>query len=70
MHPQTLPERCGEYRIALQRVPRILRRVFREYRDQSGAHITPHLKIDNFAMAISLVGSTGGVALLPAYLGS
>ena len=29
-------------------------------------HITPHLEIDNFAMAISLVGSTGGVALLPA----
>jgi LysR family transcriptional regulator, hca operon transcriptional activator len=27
---------------------------------------TPHLEIDNFARAISLVGSTGAVALLPA----
>jgi LysR family hca operon transcriptional activator len=32
--------------------------------------ITPHLEIDNFAMAISLVGSTGGVALLPASIDS
>jgi LysR family hca operon transcriptional activator len=32
--------------------------------------ITPHLEIDNFAMAISLVGSTGGVALLPTSIDS
>lgn len=31
-----------------------------------GVKIVPHLEIDNFAMAILLVGSTRGVALLPA----
>ena len=32
---------------------------------RSGIEIVPHLEIDNFAMAISLVASTRGVALLP-----
>ena len=30
------------------------------------SELTPHLEIDNFAMGISLVASTRGVALLPA----
>ncbi len=32
---------------------------------RSGVEIVPHLEIDNFAMAISLVTSKRGVALLP-----
>jgi LysR family hca operon transcriptional activator len=43
-----------------------LRIVVGAYLDRSGVSIAPHLEVDNFAMAISLVRSTGGVALLPA----
>jgi LysR family hca operon transcriptional activator len=56
----------GQTFIGISSVPRILRSVVSEYLDQSAVRITPHLEIDNFAMAISLVGSTGGIALLPA----
>jgi LysR family hca operon transcriptional activator len=60
----------GETFIGVSPVARILRSVVREYLDRSGARITPHLEIDNFAMAISLVGSTSGIALLPASIGA
>jgi LysR family hca operon transcriptional activator len=60
----------GETFIGISPVPRILRRVVSEYLDRSDVRITPHLEIDNFAMAISLVGSTRGVALLPASIDS
>jgi LysR family transcriptional regulator, hca operon transcriptional activator len=33
--------------------------------NRSGIEIVLHLEIDNFAMAISLIASTRGVALLP-----
>ena len=56
----------GETFIGISTVPRILRSVVNGYLEQAGVRITPHLEIDNFAMAISLVGSVGGVALLPA----
>jgi LysR family hca operon transcriptional activator len=52
--------------IGISEVPRVLRGVVKDYLKQSGAEIVPHLEIDNFAMAISLVASTRGVALLPA----
>jgi LysR family hca operon transcriptional activator len=55
--------------IGISAVPRILRGVVYGYLEQSGVSLTPHLEIDNFAMAISLVGSTAGVALLPASIG-
>jgi LysR family transcriptional regulator, hca operon transcriptional activator len=60
----------GEIFIGISSVPRILRSVVSEYLGRSGGRITPHLEIDNFAMAISLVGSTRGVALLPASIHS
>jgi LysR family hca operon transcriptional activator len=60
----------GETFIGISPVPRILRRVVSQYLDRSDVRITPHLEIDNFAMAISLVGSTRGVALLPASIDS
>jgi len=46
-------------------VPRVLRGVVGDYLERSGIEIVPHLEIDNFAMAVSLVASTRGVALLP-----
>jgi LysR family hca operon transcriptional activator len=51
----------GETFIGISKTPRVLlccRRL--------SEAIAPHLEIDNFAMAISLVASTRGVALLPA----
>jgi LysR family hca operon transcriptional activator len=46
-------------------VPRVLRAVVGDYLKRCGIEIVPHLEIDNFAMAISLVASTRSVALLP-----
>jgi LysR family transcriptional regulator, hca operon transcriptional activator len=65
--PQDL---IGETFIGISSVAHILRSVVSDYLDRSAVRITPHLEIDNFAMAISLVGSTGGVALLPASIRS
>jgi LysR family hca operon transcriptional activator len=57
---------AGETFIGISTVPRVLRAVIAEYFKRSGLEIVPHLEIDNYAMAISLVASTRGVALLPA----
>jgi LysR family hca operon transcriptional activator len=56
----------GETFIGISEIPRVLRAVVGEYLKRAGIELTPHLEIDNFAMAISLVASTRGVALLPA----
>jgi len=56
----------GETFIGISEIPRVLRAVTNAYLKRTGIQLTPHLEIDNFAMAISLVASTGGVALLPA----
>jgi LysR family transcriptional regulator, hca operon transcriptional activator len=55
----------GETFIGISNVPRVLRVVIDDYLKRAGIEMTPHLEIDNFAMAISLVASTRGVALLP-----
>jgi LysR family transcriptional regulator, hca operon transcriptional activator len=55
----------GETFIGISSVPLVLRAAINDYLKQSGIEIEPHLEIDNFAMAISLVASTRGVALLP-----
>jgi LysR family hca operon transcriptional activator len=59
----------GERFIGISPVPRILRGVVEDYLKQSGVRVRPHLEIDNFAMATSVVGATRGVALLPASIG-
>jgi LysR family transcriptional regulator, hca operon transcriptional activator len=59
-------ELVGETFIGISGVPRVLRAVIADYLKRTGIEISPHLEIDNFAMAISLVASTPGVALLPA----
>jgi LysR family transcriptional regulator, hca operon transcriptional activator len=56
----------GETFVGVSTVPRVLRAVIHDYLKRSGIEITPHLEIDNFAMATSLIVSTRGVALLPA----
>jgi LysR family hca operon transcriptional activator len=55
----------GQTFIGISEIPRVLRAVVNDYLKRSGIEIAPHLEIDNFAMAISLVASTRGVALLP-----
>jgi LysR family hca operon transcriptional activator len=60
----------GETFIGISSVPRILRGVVNGYLERSGVRVRPHLEIDNFAMATSLVGSTRGLALLPASINS
>jgi LysR family transcriptional regulator, hca operon transcriptional activator len=57
---------AGETFIGISNVPRVLRGVIADYLKRTGIEITPHLEVDNYAMAISLVASTRGVALLPA----
>jgi LysR family transcriptional regulator, hca operon transcriptional activator len=55
----------GETFIGISEIPRVLRGVIDAYLKRTGIELKPHLEIDNFAMAISLVASTPGVALLP-----
>lgn len=51
--------------IGISHIPRVLRGVVNGYLKQRGLSIAPRFEIDNFAMAISLVTSERGVALLP-----
>ena len=53
--------------IGFSDVPHVLRDVVGEYMKQRGMPVIPAQTIDNFAMGISLVASTRGYALLPAY---
>jgi LysR family hca operon transcriptional activator len=56
---------AGETFIGISKIPRVLRAIVDDYLKRSGIEIAPHREIDNYAMAISLVASTRGVALLP-----
>src|SRR6202035_5099376 len=55
----------GETFIGISEIARVLRAVVSDYLKRTEIELTPHLEIDNFAMAISLVASTRGIALLP-----
>jgi LysR family hca operon transcriptional activator len=59
---------AGETFISASKTAPVLRVVIDEYLKRSGVDITPAHEADNIAMAISLVASTRGVALLPVYL--
>lgn len=61
--PQDL---VGETYIGISKVPRVLRAVIASYLDRQSIQIMPAFEIDNYAMAISLVASNRGVAILPA----
>jgi LysR family hca operon transcriptional activator len=52
--------------IGISDVAPVLRSAIRDYLRRSGVDIVPAVEIDNYAMAMSLVTSTGGLALLPA----
>jgi LysR family transcriptional regulator, hca operon transcriptional activator len=52
--------------IGISRVPQVLRGVVNDYLNRSGADIVPRFEIDNFPMAISLVESSSGIAIMPA----
>jgi LysR family hca operon transcriptional activator len=48
----------GETFIGISEIPRVLRAVVSDYLKRTGIELTPHLEIDNFAMALSVVAST------------
>ncbi len=57
---------AGETYIGVSKVPRVLRAVIADYFERRRIKIVAAFEIDNYAMAVSLVASTRGVALLPA----
>jgi LysR family transcriptional regulator, hca operon transcriptional activator len=60
-------EIAGETFISVSNTAPALRVVIDDYLRRSGIDIKPVHEVDNLAMAMSLVASTRGVALLPAY---
>jgi LysR family transcriptional regulator, hca operon transcriptional activator len=57
----------GETFVTVSDTAPVLRMVIDNYLKRSGIKIKPTHEVDNLAMAMSLVASTGGVGLLPAY---
>ena len=60
-------EIVGETFINVSGTAPALRVIIDAYLQREGIAIHPHHEVDNLAMAMSLVASTRGVALLPAY---
>ena len=56
---------ASETFIGISEIPRVLRGAVNSYLKRSGIKVAPRFGIDNFAMAMSLVASERGVALLP-----
>jgi LysR family transcriptional regulator, hca operon transcriptional activator len=63
----SLRDIVGETFIAVSRTAPTLRAIIDDYINRSGVNITPHHEADHMYMAMSLVASTRGVALLPLY---
>jgi len=61
-------ELVGETFIGVSPVAPVLRGVIDGYLSRSGVDITPDHDVDNLAMAVSLIASTGGVGVAPAYI--
>jgi LysR family hca operon transcriptional activator len=57
----------GETFVTVSDTAPVLRMVIDNYLKRSGINIKPTHEVDNLAMAMSLISSTGGVGLLPAY---
>ena len=57
----------GETFVTVSDTAPVLRKVIDNYLKRSGINIKPTHEVDNLAMAMSLISSTGGVGLLPAY---
>ncbi len=58
----------GETFVTVSDTAPVLRVVIDNYLKRSGVNITPQHEVDHIAMAMSLIASTRGVALLPAYV--
>ena len=58
----------GETFVTVSDTAPVLRGVIDNYLKRSGINITPAHEVDHVVMAVSLIASTGGVALLPAYV--
>ena len=58
---------AGEIFVTVSNTAPVLRRVIDNYLKQSGINITPDHEADHLAMGMSLIASTRGVGLLPAY---
>ena len=57
----------GETFVAVSRTAPVLRAIIDDYLKRSGVNITPAHETEHVVMGVSLVASTGGIALLPAY---
>jgi LysR family transcriptional regulator, hca operon transcriptional activator len=57
----------GETFVGVSNTAPVLRAIIDDYLKRSGANITPDHETEHVVMGVSLVASTGGVALLPAY---
>ena len=57
----------GETFVSVSNTAPALRVVINEYQERSNLRIRPDHEVDNLAMAMSLIASTRGIALLPAY---
>jgi LysR family hca operon transcriptional activator len=58
---------AGETFVIVSHTAPVLRAVIDNYLKRSGINITPAHEADHLAMGMSLIASTGGVGLLPAY---
>src|SRR5580658_1462528 len=58
---------AGETFVIVSNTAPVLRAVIDKYLKRSGVNITPKHEADHIAMGMSLIASTGGVGLLPAY---
>jgi LysR family hca operon transcriptional activator len=57
----------GDTFVTVSDMAPVLRTVIDNYLKRSGINIKPTHEVDNLAMAMSLIASTGGIGLLPAY---
>jgi len=57
----------GETFVTVSKTAPVLRVVIDNYLKRSGINITPAHEVDHLSMGMSLIASTGGVGLLPAY---
>ena len=62
-----LQEIAGEIFIGMSNTAPTLQVIIDEYLERSGMDLRPAHRVDNLAMAMSLIASTRGVALLPIY---
>jgi LysR family transcriptional regulator, hca operon transcriptional activator len=58
---------AGETFVSVSNTAPVLRVVIDNYLKRSGVNITPHHEADHLSMGMSLIASTRGVGLLPAY---